>query len=231
MNPPLKTTGLFLTPRGPYGRRLPERARKHLRASEDEKPDPTSKGMQGLAGQMAPNPFVGSAGAEVSMDKNGVPLSLGSQQPKKLLPAPGRLSGQLPLPEQKPLVSPQDIASERWHADLKRKIEENKRNGFGGTGSMTRSEQNRYNSIFSGGEKERADGQLGDHVAVGGEYSKTFGLGEKGDLSGGIIVRTNTGVPFQPATTKEAVDELDERMYGPRADGVKSFNDFYQKKR
>jgi hypothetical protein len=25
MNPHLKTTGLFLTPRGPYGRRLPER--------------------------------------------------------------------------------------------------------------------------------------------------------------------------------------------------------------
>jgi hypothetical protein len=24
MNPPLKTTGLFLTPRGPYGRRLAE---------------------------------------------------------------------------------------------------------------------------------------------------------------------------------------------------------------
>jgi hypothetical protein len=55
MNPPLKTTGLFLTPRGPYGRRLPERVRKHLRASEDEKPDPTPKEMQGLGGQMAPS--------------------------------------------------------------------------------------------------------------------------------------------------------------------------------
>jgi hypothetical protein len=52
MNPPLKTTGLFLTPRGPYGRRLPERARKHLRASEDEPklPDEDRKGhWQGTA--------------------------------------------------------------------------------------------------------------------------------------------------------------------------------------
>jgi hypothetical protein len=36
MNPPINTTGLFLTPRGPYGRRLPERARKHLHASENK---------------------------------------------------------------------------------------------------------------------------------------------------------------------------------------------------
>jgi hypothetical protein len=35
MNPPRKTTGLFLTPRGPYGRRLPERARKHMHGAED----------------------------------------------------------------------------------------------------------------------------------------------------------------------------------------------------
>jgi hypothetical protein len=60
MNPPLKTTGLFLTPRGPYGRRLPERARKHMRASDtvpmnpDKKPQLSPQEMQGLAGQMAP---------------------------------------------------------------------------------------------------------------------------------------------------------------------------------
>jgi hypothetical protein len=59
MNPPLKTTGLFLTPRGPYGRRLPERARKHLRASEDINSQPVPKNMQGLAGQMAPNDLGG----------------------------------------------------------------------------------------------------------------------------------------------------------------------------
>jgi hypothetical protein len=34
MNPPRKTTGLFLTPRGPYGQRLPERAQNHLHASD-----------------------------------------------------------------------------------------------------------------------------------------------------------------------------------------------------
>jgi hypothetical protein len=34
MNPPLKTTGLFLTPRGPYGRRLPERVQNHMYASD-----------------------------------------------------------------------------------------------------------------------------------------------------------------------------------------------------
>jgi hypothetical protein len=67
MNTHLKTTGLFLTPRGPYGRRLPERARHHLRASEDEKPDPTSQGMQGLGGQMAPNALSGAPGESMQI--------------------------------------------------------------------------------------------------------------------------------------------------------------------
>jgi hypothetical protein len=79
MNPPLKTTGLFLTPRGPYGRRLPERARKHMRASEDEKPDPSRKDMQGPAGQAGLDQLAERARIERGMDKNNVPRSLQSQ--------------------------------------------------------------------------------------------------------------------------------------------------------
>ena len=47
---------LFFTPRAPNGKRLSHlRFRHHLRASEDAQPDPRSKEMQGLGGQMAPN--------------------------------------------------------------------------------------------------------------------------------------------------------------------------------
>ena len=45
---------LFFTPRAPNGKRLSHlRFRHHLRASEDAQPDPRSKEMQGLGGQMA----------------------------------------------------------------------------------------------------------------------------------------------------------------------------------
>jgi hypothetical protein len=88
MNPPLNTTGLFLTPRGPYGRRLPERARKHLRASEGEKPDPTSKGMQGLGGQMASGlqaPSVPSNSLAAQMAPNQIaPTQVASNNPRYL---------------------------------------------------------------------------------------------------------------------------------------------------
>jgi len=44
-------------------------------------------------------------------------------------------------------------------------------------------------------------------------------------------VRTNTSQPFQPLDTKEQNDDHWEKMYGPRAPGIKAFNDFYRKKK
>ena len=52
---------LFFTSRAPNGKRLSHlRFRHHLRASEDKVPDPASKDMQGLGGQMAPNQLTGA---------------------------------------------------------------------------------------------------------------------------------------------------------------------------
>ena len=56
---------LFFTPRAPNGKRLSHlRFRHHLRASEDAQPDPRSKEMQGLGGQMAPNNAKGWSGPD-----------------------------------------------------------------------------------------------------------------------------------------------------------------------
>ncbi len=239
MNPSKHARSLYFTPRTPWGRlpqNRPGQSQNYLRASQDapansdKKLDPSGKDMQGLAGGMASNQFGGSGGSERSMDKNGVPLGLRSQLPQEQSRAPKELSCQLPLPEQKPLVSQQDLANERWHAELKHKIEENRKYGAEGTHGMTWDERNRYNSTFSGVENEKADGQLGDHVAVGAEYSKIFGLGEKGDLNGGIIVRSNPGVPFQPLETKDANADYYEKMRSSRAPDSKAMLDFYRKK-
>ena len=70
MIPAKHANALYFTPRTPWGTRVPRRAlRSHMQASEDtpappyKKPDLTSKSMQGLGGQMAPNQFGGSQDA------------------------------------------------------------------------------------------------------------------------------------------------------------------------
>lgn len=93
MNPHSKPRPLIFTPRSPWGR-LPQKrtAQSHMRASEDKKPDPSGKNMQGLSGQPVEPGRVrtrqGSSGMDLyedqksylrKADDNGVPSSLQSQ--------------------------------------------------------------------------------------------------------------------------------------------------------
>ncbi len=72
MNPNTPRPGhLFFTPRTPWGTRAGQQTfRQHQRASEDKKPDPASKEMQGLGGQMAPNQLTGAGGQPAKTDSS-----------------------------------------------------------------------------------------------------------------------------------------------------------------
>jgi hypothetical protein len=138
MNPSLKTTGLFLTPRGPYGRRLPERARKHLRASEDDKPDPTSQGMQGLGGQMSPSPPA-KAAYSPSVPSAYVPsTSLAAQ----MAPNDQRLR----TPESEILHKP-GFTSPSVKEQLQKQYEDLRRQGFESDTNMTPDQKSKQNDL------------------------------------------------------------------------------------
>jgi len=104
MNPNSKKPGhLFFTPRTPWGTRAGQQSfRQHQRASEDKKPDPNSKEMQGLGGQMAPNQLTGAGGQGAQAGTGGgdvwkvphfTPSPQTAPQPGNAAPTPSTASG------------------------------------------------------------------------------------------------------------------------------------------
>jgi hypothetical protein len=204
MNPSLKTTGLFLTPRGPYGRRLPERARKHMHGSDtvplngpDEKHKLWGNELQGLGAQTATSKFEGSGGVQRTMDRLGVPRDLSGQiTPQRArgtydtlakIPPFASPSSQGPQPKRSPNAS----------------INPSSGGGGGYPSESTQTEP-----------AERADGQIGKHLAVGVDYSKNFGAGERGEANLGVVFKSNPNIPFEPSDEKEGNDKFIKRAWG-----------------
>ncbi len=90
MNPNSPSPGhLFFTPRTPWGTRAGQQSfRHHQRASEDKKPDPASKEMQGLGGQMAPSQLTGSGGQPAKTDSSVWKVPHSNLQPYQSQPTP-----------------------------------------------------------------------------------------------------------------------------------------------
>ncbi|WP_395752526.1 hypothetical protein [Prosthecobacter sp.] len=139
---------------------------------------------------------------------------MSSQHPLQQPGAPKELSGQVPAPDKKPLVTQQDLATARHLEEMRQRSEKARQAGYQDPGSMTWNERNRYNSTLPKQTQERGDGQMNNHMAVGGEYSKLFGMDERGELGAGIIFKTNPHMPFEPFDEKDARDAFIKRSWG-----------------
>ena len=221
MIPSKYANALYFTPRTPWGTRVQRRAlRSHMQASEtiplpapDEKHKLWGKELQGVGAGMATSKFAGSGGFTRTLDSVGVPRDLSSQiTPQRASETNNHLA-------MFPASAPPTSQNSQSKPTTQPSVNPPSGGGSGGGYSPERAKSE---------PEERSDGLVGQHFYFGGTGDKNHGEPFSGDFGAGF--KTDSSNYIQPATTKEALDDKWEKMYGPRADGIKEFHEFNRRK-